>query len=672
MPAPAPSTTGSRGAAVRWAALALVLAVAAVYANSFRGAFVFDDIPAIRENPTLRHPADLGSILAPPGDQAGTVGGRPLVNLSLALNFAISGLRPWSYHAFNLLIHALATLALFGVVRRTVAAGQAAGQAPGRRETAAMGGEATWSAFAAALLWALHPLQTEAVTYVVQRTESMAGLFYLLTLYCFIRAVEEIEVRTGEVEIGGVGTARRAVRVRPLRRSESKGGSASRLHLWLALSWTACLLGMASKEVMVSAPVIVFLYDRTFVAGSFGKAWRARRSYYLALGATWLLLAALVAQTHGRGGSAGFESSAAVWPYLLTQCRAVALYLRLALWPQPLVFDHGTALVADPSSVLPQGLLVLALLAGTAVALVRRPALGFLGAWFFGLLAPSSSFIPVATEPIAEHRMYLPLAAVVVTAVGAAAAWAARRAPALAPGWFGIRPGCGLVLGAAAVALGSASAVRNRAYRSEVALWKDTVAKMPGNPRAHNDLGTALDAAGDHGGAAAEFAEAVRVDPSYAPAQYNDGVTLLDAGRAGEALPHLRQALSAPRHRAELRLYLAEALSRLGRYPEAAQYDRQALELEPANLEAAFDLGNNLAAQGLYPDAAEAFRRALELAPTNTVVGTNLANALLYAGRIDEAIDEYRRVLRLKPGDAFATQNLYLALRVRGGRAQLR
>ena len=196
-------------------------------------------------------------MLCPPS-HGETVSGRPVLNLSLALNYAVSGCDVRGYHVTNLAIHLAAALLLFGIVRRTLPRfrGCGGGQQLARLQLA------TPLALAIALLWAVHPLQTESVTYIVQRAESLMGLFYLLTLYCFLR---------------GAGSARAI--------------------FWYAGSVLACLLGMATKEVMVSAPLVVLLYDRTFLAGSFREAWRRRWAYYLALAATWLLLAWLVAQT---------------------------------------------------------------------------------------------------------------------------------------------------------------------------------------------------------------------------------------------------------------------------------------------------------------------------------------------------------------------------------------
>jgi hypothetical protein len=242
---------------------------------------------------------------------------------------------------------------------------------------------ATGIALAAALIWTIHPLQTESVTYIVQRAESIMGLFYLLTLYCVIR---------------GAGSAR------PMA--------------WYVLAVLACLLGMASKEVMATAPLVVLLYDRTFLSGTFQGALRRRWPLYVALTCTWGLLAYLVAGSTDRGGSAGFGLSVTVWQYALTQLGVITHYLGLAFWPAGLVFDYGWPIASSVGQILPGAIVISLLLAGTIWALIRYPAAGFLGACFFLILAPTSSFVPV-TDAAFEHRMYLPLAAVTSFAGGA-------------------------------------------------------------------------------------------------------------------------------------------------------------------------------------------------------------------------------------------------------------
>ena len=383
---------------------AIAVAALAAYGNSFSAPFVFDDLGAIRDNPTIRH---FVSAFSPPAGGM-PVSGRPLVNLSLALNYRLSGTRTWSYHALNVLIHVLAGWALFGVARRTlrILFGERERQpAVGEDPPPAAQLDPTFLGFAIAMLWVVHPLQTESVTYLSQRAESLMGLFYLLMLYCFIRATED--------EDGiGPGVARLVPKAQELGPREGSSrrvgdnprylGSADRgdqntvgRRGWFMFSVVACFFGMATKESMVTAPLLVLLYDRTFIAGGFREAWRRRRGYYAALGASWLLLALLVAGSGSRGGTAGFSTSVPWWAYAFTQLRAVAHYLRLSLWPRPLVFAYGLTLGGPPVEMAVDGAVVCALLVATAILLVRRPRWGFLGAWFFLILAPTSSVLPI-------------------------------------------------------------------------------------------------------------------------------------------------------------------------------------------------------------------------------------------------------------------------------------
>jgi len=361
--------------APRWkiffAALGLVAAALAAWHNSFSTPFILDDDENITLNPTIRQLWPVGPALAPPANIG--VGGRPVTNLSLAFNHALGGFDVTGYHAVNLAIHVLAGLFLFGLARRTL-------QRPVLRERC--GEDALPLALAIALLWMLHPLQTESVTYIVQRTESLMGMFYLATLYCFARGME------------------------------------SRAPFWwYSLSVLACALGMGSKEVMVTAPVVVLLYDRTFGAGTFCAALRARWPVYAGLAATWLVLALLLLGALEPGRAIGYGFGVTAWNYALTESRVVIHYLWLAIWPYPLVLDRGLAMVAHASEVGPFLAAIALLVGGTVYALIRRPLLGFVAAWVLLILAPTSSVVPVAFQPMAEHRMYLPLVGLVAAGV---------------------------------------------------------------------------------------------------------------------------------------------------------------------------------------------------------------------------------------------------------------
>ena len=305
------------------ACFALILAGLAAYSDSFHGPFIFDDATFL-DDPEAKTLWPIWPTLAAQ---------RPVVQFTLALCYSVGGPGELSYHIFNVAVHLLAALALFGIVRRTLTLPAL----KGRFDTKA----ATAIAFCAALLWLLHPLQTQAVTYIVQRSESLMGLFYLLTLYCFIRS-----------------------------------GSSPRQVRWHAAAVACCLLGMASKEVMVSAPLIVLLYDRIFFTGSFAETLRRRWGLYLALAATWLVLGRSVGEAVGAHAvSAGFNlPQATPFEYARSEFGIILHYLRLAFLPTGLCLDYDWPIANGIWDIVPGAVVVGGLLAATVWALTRRPA----------------------------------------------------------------------------------------------------------------------------------------------------------------------------------------------------------------------------------------------------------------------------------------------------------
>lgn len=571
-----------------------MLAGVLCYIGSLDAPFVFDDLAGIVENNSIRDLGDPLRVLRPPSAGAG-VDSRPVVNLSLALNHAAGGLNPWGYRATNVAIHVLAGLALFGLARRTLQS--AAMPAP-------LPGAATAIAFSAALLWTVHPLQTETVICVIQRTEAIVSLFYLLSLYCFARAV-----------------------------------AAGANRLWFAAAWAACLLGMASKEVMVSAPLMLFLYDRTFVAGTFRDAWRLRGRRHLAFAATWLLLGWLVLDSGGaRGGTAGFGQGVSPWTYLLTQARALAIYLKLSFWPHPLIVDYGAWLAPGLREVFGEALMIAGLLVATGWALARRPRLGFLGAFFFAVLAPSSSVYPLVSQTIAEHRMHLPLAAVLVLAV---LAIFRITAPA---------PALGICLALAAAA-GFGTIRRGQDYASELALWTDLVEKTPGNPWARFHLGRAHFAAGRYDEAERENRAALALMPSHADALFALGLILERRQRFDDAEAVYARLLAARPGHGEAHFRRGLARLRLGRPAEAVGDFAAAVHRWPDHADAEGNWGAALFQLGQAEAALPHFERVLALRPESFEARYNLALALAGLGRSADALPHLEAAARLAPGD---------------------
>ena len=507
----------------RLARVLIVGAVLVAYANSLAVPFILDDLGSILRNVHIRHLWPLWETIH------GT--SRPVVHLSLALNYALDGYNVAGYHAFNLAVHMLAALTLFGIVRRTL--------------DPRHGTSAPWLALITALVWALHPLQTQSVTYVIQRAESLMGLFYLLTLYCFIRGVRD--------------------------------------HRWYAAAVACCALGMACKPIMVTAPLIVLLYDRVFVAKSVTQALRQRCWLYLGLAATWVLLAWLLAigPREWEGSAGPGQVSFSTWEYLKTQPGVILHYLRLMLYPSPLCLDYAWPVVRAASEIVPAALVIAAMVAATPWAWMRKPWLGFLGAWFFLILAPSSSAIPLADLAF-EHRVYLPLAAVAALLVIGGHELSRRVALPVKLGVAAL-----IVLG-----LGWGTIHRNHDYRSELSIWSDTVAKRPNNWRAQADLGVALERDGRTTEAIARYQEAIRLKPDYAIAHSNLGVALATQGHIEEAI---------------------------------AQFD-EALRLNPASASALYNLGLALAKRGQPARATACYRRALRVDPSFVLARTALAS----------------------------------------------
>lgn len=621
----------------------LSLLVAAVYANTLDVPFLFDDQAAIVRNQSIRQLWPLTNVLQPPLDAAGATG-RPLVNLSLAINYALGGLDVRGYHIFNLLVHILATLTLWGVVKRTLAISRVA---------IPSGKMFSWII---ALLWGVHPLLTESVTCIVQRNEVMVGLFYLLTFYGFTRSV-------------GTTTGRNK-------------------QIWQGVAIASCLLGTATKEVMATAPLLVLLYDRAFAGGTFQNAWKQRRTFYLCLASSWILLAWLMLGSNQRAGTVGFGLGLSGWDYLVTQCRAIAVYIKLSFWPHPLIVDYGFV-TFRLREVLPEALGIVSLLAATIWALVKRPAWGFLGAWFFAILAPSSSIVPLVTQTMAEHRMYLPLIALLI-GTGAVFHRALRTRGGL------------LFLGVVTLLFGAMTWQRNEVYRDELRFWQDALEKQPDNERLHASLGYYYMRRGDWLKAITAYGKAIALQPNFADAQSDLGSILLEVGHDEDAIAlHAEAARLKPTDPAILFNY-AQALHKTGKNEEAMTQWREAIRLRPTLAPALRQLGKALAAQGKLDEAilmlenarsndpadveiysalgdalfqksdlsaaSENYDRAITLRPDLAELHYNLGNIRLALNEFDRAVERYAEAVRLKPEFIQARHNLALAL-TRAGRA---
>ncbi len=594
LPSSSPVTSSDRFTIV--GVVLIVAALIAAWGNSFTGPMVFDDLPSLQDNHSIQH---WSTALTPPSGGF-TVSGRPLLNLSFAFNYHLSGTEVANYHVTNLILHGLAALTLFGLVRQTLTQ---------LRPSTLAQRDAYWAALASALLWAVHPLQTESVTYLVQRAESLAGLCTLLALYSFARSARSIT---------------------PQR--------------WLVASIVSCWLGALTKESAATAPLLIFLYDRIFISGSFRAAWTRHRIYYSSLAASWIITGWLIFANPSRGGTTGFATPVSVSEYALLQLQAVSHYLRLSLWPQHLVFDYGPYQAGALGSALPSAIIIGIILGLTGWTLRRKPTLGFLGAVFFILLAPSSSFLPIASQIMAEHRMYLPLAALVTLIVILLQRYLGR-------GFLWLV----LILTLLSVAR---TAQRNGDYQSNLKLWTATVQDCPTNPRAWLNLGQAYAAEKKWAEAARHYETALRLQPKYIMAHYNLGVTYLELQQPHQASEHFATTLQLNPAFGEAAYNWGNALAALQQPAAACARYEYALRLHPHHARAHYNLGNSLIELGRFPEAIVHYEETIRLNPTHLEAYFNLGNALSQTGRFTEAIAAYQAVLQLAPHDTEAARNL--------------
>ena len=433
---------------------------------------------------------------------------------------------------------------------------------------------------------------------------------------------------------------------------------------------------MACKEVMVSAPIVVLLFERTFIAGSFKRAWRHSWPLYLGLALSWVLLAAL---NYGspRSASAGFHLGVTALTWWLTQAKLLfTLYLKLVIWPWPLVIHYELPYVDTFAAAWPWALSAVLLGVATIVLLWRRSAVGFAIAWMLLILSPTL-VVPILSEVAAERRMYLPLAAIAaVTVVGAYELVArALRWRAADGGSASSAERRALVITTAAavvvcVILCLVSVRRLTVYNDDVTLWQDTVANQPENFRAQTSLGVALVIAGQPARTVEHYEKAIELRPDYAEAESNLGVALMNLGRADEAGAHFERALAIDPNYADAHINMGHIFARAGRLPEAIEQYRAAIALKPRMAQVHSNLGHALSVAGRAEEAIQEFAEAIRLQPGLVEAHLNLGNALAATGRNEEAMAQYLETVRIDPNFAEGQNNLGAALLAAGRPAE--
>lgn len=627
----------------------MILVTVAAYLPSMRGPFLWDDLSEIAENPAIR-------TLVPPWRpmfEGGELPHRPLPYFSFAVNYALgkllaaAGIIPTPldtlpFHIVNVAIHLINGVLLCWIMRRLLA-----------RDSRSSHANATPAliAWLAATAWLVHPLQSQAVSYIYQRIELLAALAALATLASFLQASDT---------------------PRPLP--------------WFAAAVVSCSVGMACKEWFVVVPLIVLLADRAFLSSSWQEVFARRGVWHALLFATIPIALAVVAVQRSRYPEAGF----AAWQsllYALNQPTIILWYLSRLVLPCGQSLDHGAVLRSDllgrDGWVLVPAI-VLTFAACVAVwSLPHRPTAAFMILAFLLLLAPTSSILPVQ-DVCVEHRMYLASALPIVAAVVAATGRVQRAVPL----------GTLLVLMLAGI-----TASRNVVYRSAIDVWQDAAQKSSGSSRSLSRLGAELSKL-DRRAEAVAACEAAVARNARNPVPYAAlAAALINADRLAEAVAVCRAGLetaspSASRNFSDpvldrLEMYRGLALDRLGdpagepllraavaRRPEslsarehlaravidtnpresAALWD-SLLDVNPGDPYVLFNRGSAVARFDAG-QAVEILRQAIAADPENPNAFNNLGGALLALGLGDDAQRAFEACLRIAPDHPQAAANL--------------
>lgn len=598
--------------------LAILLLGYIVFANGLPGSFVFDDeemIAKLHARP-----------LWPPSEAL--AGPRPITDFSFALNLKLLGRSPEKFRLVNVLIHLAAGLALYALLRRSF-------RSPTLADKYSAHGGAI--AFTVALLWVLHPLQTESVTYIVQRAESLCGMFYLFAMYC-----------------AAAGLAAE----KPRRRI-----------LWFAGVALFAILALGSKPVAITIPLMVLLYDRALFSNGVIPALKRSPLLYAGLALSLFAFGLLLAGKQ-MGISAGFDvPNLTPWEYLRTQPGVLLHYLFLTFWPQDLCLDYAWPVAQKWHSIILPGLVILALLGITLWLLIKNRPAALLGAWFFGILALTSSIIPIS-DLCVEHRMYLPLAAVLLAGALLLRGLIRHRTrdewAREAIFW--------LLMLAAAAALGYRTVKRNEDYESSAKLWQDVVRQKPNHGRAWTNLSHGHFFAGRVDDAIYAARKAIEIDPSDAVAYCNLGRYLLAKGDAETAQSLYQKAIELDTTVAAAHYNLGNLYRAQGRFKEAVECSQKAVDLEPWNAMSWNNLGIALAQWRLdgdgpadaLPRAIESFKEAIRLKPDHVAAWNSMGMAYARwtqlpdapANALSLAESAFREALRIDPNFQQAKENL--------------
>jgi Flp pilus assembly protein TadD len=577
----------------------LILLTVAAYVPGYQAEFILDDTDALLENSYLQNLSSWEWIWKTPPET--TLAERPVTQW-LFVPDAIFGWNRIYSHTVNLLIHIATGLLLvtFFRVRKT-------------RESEQQGYE-----WAAVLLWLIHPINTSAVTYLVQRAESLSALLVMATMV-----------------------------------AAQKSWDSRHRKWWLGAAVIFCWLAAGAKETGLMAPIAVILWDWIMKSAGDGRAlWRQRGGFYLGLFSSWVPALVMIASGSRIGLSQ--ESTYTSWEYLQIQAEVIPHYLWLMLYPQPLLLDYNPW---PPPSISPFFLLQFTIMSAgflyAVYATWKRVWMGYLLLMVYLFLAPSSSFIALL-NPAYEHRIYLGSAFILYIAISLAGAALFRLPDAYRS--IASRIAILLFISVLGVAL-TLTYTRNQMYQSSISIWQDTISHRPLSYRAHASLAALLIQAERYQEALEPARKAIQLDPQEGNHHYNLGIIYEHLGSQKKAVNCYQRAIELGT--AESRVYnnLGRALAGTGADSDVLYAFRRAVELDPHNLVAVNNFGMALGKHGQVELGLEMIEAALKQEP-NSVELLNTA-AVLHAMKGDrrKALKFLHRGLAIDPDNPLLREN---------------
>jgi len=593
-----------------------------VYSNTFNVPFHFDDILNIVKNYRLK---DLNTFWPPSGT-------RWLGFLTLALNYHLGGLNVTGYHIVNLAIHILNAILVYLLVVFTfrtpyfkVSVISASVSNQPNQFTLSTFKPLNYLPLFIALIFVAHPIQTQAVTYIVQRFTSLATMFYLLSLVMYIKWRESKGQRAEGKEQQAMSNEQRVKSYAP----------SSMLY---AVSLFSAILAMKTKEISFTLPIIIVLYEFMFFQGKIKR----RILFLMPIILTMLIIPLSIIGTDKPIGDAIGELREAAqeteeiprWSYLFTQFRVIVTYIRLIFFPinQNLDYDYPIYHSFFNPEVFLSFLFLLTIFSFAVYLLYVKhytlSASRFLSFgifWFFITLSVESSIIPIR-DVINEHRLYLPSLGIIIVFV--LTTFYVLRLVIRAP-LRSLTITC-LLLTTIIIALSMAAYQRNAVWQDEMSLWEDVVRKSPQKAKGHYNLGIAYYNKGLTDMAIEHYQIALRLKPDYVKAHNNLGNAYKDKGMTDKAIEHYQVAL----------------------------------KLNPDYAEAHMNMANDYDDKGMTDKAIEHYQIALRLKPDYAEAHYNLGVTYGRIGLLDKAIKEYQTALRLNPGHKLSENSLNRILQI--------